>query len=189
MYWSIDPQTELRLWIPADAPILYQLIVENRDYLRPWFSFPDAIQSIPDAAAYIQRQYERWTQSGEFWAGLWSAGGLAGAAGVYVLDRANSSAELGYWLGVHATGQGLATRACRTLLDYLFNEVQVNRTVIQCGTTNHASIAVAERLGFQREGILRQAQRVGEGFRDMLVYSLLAEEWNGQRGPSIDPTA
>jgi ribosomal-protein-serine acetyltransferase len=186
MYWSIDPQTELRLWTSPDAPTLYQLIVENRDFLRPWFSFPDAIQSISDAGAYIQRQHERWTQRGEFWAGLWSEQKLAGAAGVYVLDRDNASAELGYWLGVHATGQGLATRACRTLLDYLFDEVRVNRIVIQCGTTNHTSIAVAERLGFQREGILRKAQRVGEGFRDMVVYSLLAEEWNRQRGPSMD---
>lgn len=189
MYWSIDPQTELRLWTSADAPTLYQLIVENRDFLRPWFSFPDAIQSIPDAAAYIQRQDERWTQSGEFWAGLWSAGRLAGAAGVYVLDRDNCSAELGYWLGIHATGQGLATRACQTLLDYLFDKVQVNRTVIQCGTTNHASIAVAERLAFQREGILRQAQRVGEGFRDMVVYSVLAEEWSRHSRPGMDSTA
>ena len=189
MYWSIDSQTELRFWTPADAPTLYHLIVENRDFLHPWFSFPDAIQSIPDAAAYIQRQHERWTQRGEFWAGLWSAQILAGAAGVYLLDRDNASAELGYWLGVHATGQGLATRACRTLLDYLFDKGQVNRAVIQCGTTNHASIAVAERLGFQREGILRQAQRVGDEFRDMVVYSLLAQEWNQQLRPGMDPTA
>jgi len=188
MHWSIDPQTELRLWTSADPPTLYHLIVENRDFLRPWFSFPDAIQLIPEAAAYIQRQYERWTQRGEFWAGLWSAQKLVGAAGVYVLDRDNGIAELGYWLGVHATGQGLATRACLTLLGYLFDEVRVNRTVIQCGTTNHASIAVAERLGFQREGILRQAQRVGDGFRDMVVYSLLLDEWNQQRRTGMDPT-
>ena len=54
------------------------------------------------------------------------------------------------------------TSSCAALLDYLFGELELHRVTIQCGTGNRRSCAIPERLGFTREGMLREAE-VAEG--------------------------
>ena len=49
--------------------------------------------------------------------------------------------------------------------------------VILCATENEKSCAVAERLGFRREGVRRQAAWLYDRFVDLVSYSTLASEW------------
>jgi ribosomal-protein-serine acetyltransferase len=63
------------------------------------------------------------------------------------------------------------------LLAYLFGELDLHRVVIQCGTENHRSCAIPQRLGFTKEGVLRQAQWVSGRWIDLNVWSLLRSEW------------
>lgn len=66
-------------------------------------------------------------------------------------------AELGYSLNPEYWGKGLATEAGRAVLDFGFNHLKLRR--IEAGTfeTNHQSIRVCEKLGFKKEGILRNS--------------------------------
>jgi ribosomal-protein-serine acetyltransferase len=70
------------------------------------------------------------------------------------------------------------TDACRALVDYLFSELKLHRIEIRCATDNVKSWAVPKRLGFSKEGVLRQAQAFDGRFLDIEVYGLLAEDWN-----------
>jgi ribosomal-protein-serine acetyltransferase len=85
---------------------------------------------------------------------------------------------IGYWLGESFQGKGLMTGACRALLDYLFFELKLHRVEIRCAIGNARSCAVPKRLGFTKEGVLRQAQAFDDQFLDLEVYALLAEDWN-----------
>ena len=63
------------------------------------------------------------------------------------------------------------------MLEYLFDTMRLHRVVIQCGIGNHRSCAIPERLGFTREGVLRQAERVGARWLDLFTWSILEDEW------------
>jgi len=56
----------------------------------------------------------------------------------------------------------------------------MHRVEIRCGTGNHRSCAVPERLGFTREGVLREAQWVSGRWVDLVVWGMLEQEWKGR---------
>jgi ribosomal-protein-serine acetyltransferase len=87
-----------------------------------------------------------------------------------------NSASLGYWLAEAHQGRGLMTKSVSELVDHAFDEWHLNRVEIQAGIGNRKSRAIPERLGFQRDGVLREYERVGDRYIDMVVYSLLARE-------------
>jgi len=63
------------------------------------------------------------------------------------------------------------------MLDYLFEELGLHRVEIRCGTGNTRSCAIPERLGFTREGLLREAEWVNDRWLDLLVWGMLEVEW------------
>ena len=62
-------------------------------------------------------------------------------------------------------------------MEHAFGELGLNRVSIACATENKKSCAVPERLGFRREGVVRQAERHYDHFVDHAVYATLASEW------------
>ena len=167
--------SELRLLEEADAGELYALVDQNRDYLAEWMSWA-AGQTLEGTLEFI-RSARRQVEKHE---GLQMAvvldGRIAGVVGFAERKQEASSASLGYWLGKAHQGRGLMTEAVSNLVDHAFDEWGLNRVEIQAGTGNRKSRAIPERLGFQQEGVLRDYERVGDRYIDMVVYSLLARE-------------
>ena len=87
------------------------------------------------------------------------------------------SAAIGYCLAEPAWGAGYATEAARALLDWAFGTLDLNRVQAECDTRNLASARVLEKLGFQREGTLREDCVVDGVVSDSWVYGLLRREW------------
>lgn len=87
------------------------------------------------------------------------------------------SASLGYCLREAAWGHGFATEAARGLLQWGFDTVDLNRVQAQTDTRNAASARVLEKLGFVREGTLREDCIVDGEVSDSWVYGLLRREW------------
>ncbi|WP_329453230.1 GNAT family N-acetyltransferase (plasmid) [Streptomyces sp. NBC_01724] len=77
-------------------------------------------------------------------------------------------------------GRGYATDAARTLVTYTFQELGLHRVSAAIGPENTASIAMAEKLGFAREGVLRDHVFTNGAWRDSVLYSVLAHEWTHQ---------
>ncbi|HUB27023.1 MAG TPA: GNAT family protein [Tepidisphaeraceae bacterium] len=174
---SVDEQTELRVLSESDAPVFYEVLRANREHLSRWFDFAEREQSMEEVVAFLKRTQERYTRRSGFWCGIWQDGDLIGAIGVSNFDGENRSIELSYWLAKSQTGKGICTRACAAMIDYLFKEYGLNRVGIRCAAENQRSAALAARLGFRMEGLLRQAERFDGRFRDVAVYGLLADEW------------
>jgi hypothetical protein len=124
---------------------------------------------------------------GESWAGCASPGAgerIVGVLGFHGVDWTNRATSLGYWLAEAAQGRGTMTRAAAALVDHALTGWQLNRVEIRADVANRRSRAIPERLGFQQEGTLRQAARIGERYIDHVVYSMLAADWSrgGQTG-------
>ncbi len=114
-------------------------------------------------------------------AGIWRGARLAGVAGLHPVDWPNRQSALGYWIGPEHEGQGLVTLACRALLHMAFKEYGLHRMELRAATGNARSRAVAERLGFTLEGVVRGAEWLYDHYVDHAVYSLLEQEWHEGR--------
>ena len=86
--------------------------------------------------------------------------------------------EVGYWLDAEHEGRGIASRAVAALVRAGFRERRLARVELRTAMDNARSRALAERLGFHREGILRNAQAFADRRVDMAIYAVLAREWH-----------
>jgi ribosomal-protein-serine acetyltransferase len=171
--YKVDPQSELCMLEERHAEMLFDLIEQNRE------RHPEVPQlySLEDARMYIRRDLALFAENKGLGIGIWFEGKLAGTIRYHEIDWTNRSTELGYWLGGIYEGKGLVTRACQVMINHAFSELGLNRVVISCATENEKSRAIAEKLGFMREGILRQSDWLKDRFVDHAVYGILASEW------------
>ena len=107
--------------------------------------------------------------------------GPRGVTGLSELSRRDRRAVVGTWLGRQYWGTG-ANRAAKALIAHLaFAVLGLERLGAYADLDNPRSQAALERIGFRREGHLRRWHRHGDTVHDVLVYSLLREEW--ERSP------
>jgi ribosomal-protein-serine acetyltransferase len=166
---------ELRALRDADAPELHAVIERNRARLARWIQWAHE-QTLQDTRAFIGRARAMEQDGSGLSRAIVAQGHLAGVVGVSV-DRSNRSAAIGYWLDEASEGKGVVTAAVAELVDDGFRRYRLVRVEIRADVDNRASRAVAERLGFRLEGVLRQSYRVSdEQYSDDAVYSLLASE-------------
>lgn len=88
------------------------------------------------------------------------------------------SATMGYCLDDSAWNQGFATEAADALLQWAFDTLDLNRVQAETDTRNTPSARVLEKLGFVREGMLREDCIVNDEVSDSWVYGLLRRQWN-----------
>lgn len=95
------------------------------------------------------------------------------------VSEANSSADLSVILGPpEDRDQGYGADAIRTVLDYAFGELGLHRIGLSVFEFNEPAIAAYEKLGFRKEGRLRQAVKRDDVFHDAVLMSMLDVEWN-----------
>ncbi len=173
----VDDEVELRLLTEAHARSLFALTDRNREYLRRWLPWVDGTRSVRDTTKFIRGAREQLRRNDGFQVGVWYRGELAGVAGYHYWSWTGRKTEIGYWLAAPLQGKGIVTRACRALVDYAFRTLGLNRVEIRIAAGNARSRAIAERLGFVREGILREAEYSSDGPEDQVVYGLLHDDW------------
>jgi len=96
------------------------------------------------------------------------------------------SASMGYCLDDAAWGHGYATEAGRAFLRWAFDTLDLNRVQAETDTRNAASAHVLEKLGFVREGTLREDCVVNGEVSDSWVYGLIRREWRPSPEPNPD---
>jgi RimJ/RimL family protein N-acetyltransferase len=131
----------------------------------------------PELRAFMQRDLPGLQESGFLtpFVILEGSGTIVGGITLHHYDDQRSRIEVGYWLLPGGRGRGIATRAVRTLADHVHrNGVLRLEAVVR--PENERSIKVLERLGFTREGRLRQFLRYRDGRADAFIYSLLPGE-------------
>jgi RimJ/RimL family protein N-acetyltransferase len=87
------------------------------------------------------------------------------------------SASMGYCFREAVWGQGYATEAARAMLGWAYDTLDLNRVQAETDTRNVGSARVLEKLGFAREGTLREDCIVNGDVSDSWVYGLLRREW------------
>jgi ribosomal-protein-serine acetyltransferase len=178
LYLPIGDEAFVRTFALDDAETLFSLVDAERERLRRWMPWTDGVRTVEDQRGWIQRALA--SEHDHEANGIWlSTGELAGTIGMTVTTLENR-AEVGYWIAERYEGRGLVSRAAAAMIDLGFRELRLHRITLRAAVTNARSRAVAERLGFTREGVLREQGLVCTGqYHDMVVYGLLDREWKG----------
>ncbi|MEH7333631.1 GNAT family protein [Neobacillus drentensis] len=175
---KVDNEIELQLFERHHAFKLFQLVEDNRNHLRKWLPWVDSMTSPYQFETIIPVWLNQFAESTGFNVGILYKGELVGSIGLHQMDWHNSMTSIGYYLAKNAEGHGVMTRAVQALLNYAFNQLGLNRVEIRCGVKNKKSRAIPERLGFTKEGLIRDGEKLNGHFHDLIVYSMLAREWN-----------
>jgi RimJ/RimL family protein N-acetyltransferase len=112
-----------------------------------------------------------------------SAGDVVGWSSLLDISEPNGRLEVGSTAYTPVVwGSVVNAEVKLLLLGHAFGELGVGRVQLKTDTRNERSQRAIERLGAQREGVLRRFQRRSDGtMRDTVVYSILAAEWPGVR--------
>ena len=180
--FELSDGLQLRSLSEADVKELYGLIEANRSYLAPWMPWA-AGQTAHGTAEFVRKSIKQEADDDGFQVAVIVDGAIAGVLG-HELDRENRTTTIGYWLAEDQQGRGLMTAAVKRLLGHAFDELRLNRVGIEVAPNNPRSRALAERLGFREEGVLREAERFADDdYRDLVLYSMLASEWSRGASP------
>ncbi|MEB3327887.1 MAG: GNAT family N-acetyltransferase [Candidatus Sericytochromatia bacterium] len=158
--YAQDPEvSRYTLWEP------HRTEADSEAFLRDYV-FPRYAEGLPEPYGVTLRGDDR----------------VMGTVGCFAVTRDRRTMELAYALARPLWGQGLVVEAARAVLDQVFATFPVERLQCRCKVENVASARVMEKLGLQREGVLRSALHHRGRDWDMAYYAVLRGEWPGAPG-------
>jgi aminoglycoside 6'-N-acetyltransferase len=174
----------LRRFTPADAGPLaaYRSIPEVARF-QDW----DAPYPAERAAAFVAWLTEHHPDEPGEWYQLAIAergapDRLIGDCGFRPRADEPAVVDVGFTFHPAMQGRGYATEAVGEVLRYLFEDRGKHKVCADCDTRNDASWRLMERLGFVREGMLRESFRDADRWADEHLYGLLEADWRAARG-------
>ena len=165
---------------------LRSLTGEDAVAFVPWVNDPEVTRTLAVGAAVMDKQAEQaWierTNASEsavlFGIVVQETDRLIGSVGLSQIDFRHRSASLGMLIGEKSMwGKGYGTEATRLVVRHAFEELRLNRVQLQVYEYNLRGIRVYEKVGFRREGVLRQEHVYDGRFWDTVVMAILREEW------------
>ena len=171
----------VRLVSKSDLPALLE-VNSNHEVtaLLPYATW----NSMADAEAWLQRMkgIQATGLALQFVLVLKSTGMAIGTGLLFRFEEGSARAELGYALGRAYWGQGLMLEALEALISCAFGNMNLRRLEAEVDTRNQSSARVLQRLGFTKEGLLRQRWVSKGETNDVEVYGLLRNEWPSRQG-------
>ncbi len=170
------PRLRLRPLCESDIPALFR-IFSDPEVMRYWSTPP--WQSIDEAAKLVARDQAALLQGDYLRLGLelQSGGELVGHCCLFSFNEQSKRCEIGYGMARQYWGQGLMHEALQALVEYAFTTLQLNRIEADIDPRNQGSANSLARLGFVKEGHLRERWIVNGEVSDTGLYGLLKSDW------------
>ncbi|MGE7673767.1 GNAT family N-acetyltransferase [Lysinibacillus sp. NPDC094403] len=177
MQITINSELSLRTIELEDANAVFALTDTSRVYLREWLPWLDFTKEVADTTAYIEGCIKGYEAKSSLSLVIIFRNEIVGIAGFNTINHSNKIAAIGYWLSEGAQGHGIMTKTVQALLQYAFEDLQLNKIEIRAAVGNAKSRAIPERLGFTKEGTIRAAEWLYDHYVDHVAYGMLASEW------------
>jgi ribosomal-protein-serine acetyltransferase len=161
----------------SDAAALACLVQENIGHFKAFLPALVQLASEEEAAMHLDRRIKAAADGEMLEWHIFENQILCGSVRVKDINHADKSATVGYLIGERFQGKGIVTLSVGAIIKYCFDHLGLNRIELRCAATNCASMRVAARLGFSREGVLRQAEFLDGAFVDNHIYGLLRSDF------------
>lgn len=180
----ITERCVVRRFREHDGKAFHKLLERNRDYLLDHFPhlMAEAGKSRKNAEVFVRECIAEWLLQTRYALGVWhnETTELIGFVQVFNLDWGVPSAELGYFVDKQLIRQGIMTEVLARVIRFSFLQLEMEKLVIKTLIDNYASQRLARRIGFSREGDLRNEYRLPSGMLVDLMRFGLARETYGE---------
>lgn len=169
----VDDELALRPWEDSDAAAVAAVYRDGE--IQRWHA--RTLTSEREALDLVRRWRRAWDdETGASWAVIGHHGGVLGRIALGSIDLHEAVAGVGYWTVPAARRRGIAPRALRAASRWATEVIGFHRLELEHSTQNVASCKVACRAGFGHEGVRRSAALHHDGWHDMHVHALIAED-------------
>lgn len=168
---------QLRPLTLKDAQALLAIFSDS-EVMKYWNTAPWT--SLADAQNFIRSSAEAMGSDESLTLGIFlkSNGELIGKCMLFDYVKESKRAEIGFGIGRNYWGQGFAPEAGQALLDYGFDVLGLRRVEAEIDPDNVSSGKTLERLGFIKEGLLRQRWEINGIVSDSALYGMLSSDRN-----------
>ncbi|WP_410597227.1 GNAT family N-acetyltransferase [Amycolatopsis sp. lyj-23] len=168
-------KTSLREIASTDGPALFRIVGDDR--VTKFMSFDSRSREVAQKSVDDVVERSKARPRTEYYLAITCAGDDELIGTCRIAYSGMQAAKLGYMVAADYWGNGYATDAVSVMLDFAFRELDLHRVTAAIGPANPASQAVVKRLGFSREGVLRDHVFTNGTWRDSVLFSLLRHEW------------
>ena len=175
----------LRPFKRRDADEMAEAVAASQMELNEWLPWAHLGYSKSDAIGYIRDSLKSWREERAYDLAirrLDDPDRHIGNISVWFVSRSFKTGEIGYWVRTDETSHGVATEVAARALQIAFEDLKMHRVILRIAVGNRPSERVAEKLGFFREGILREEIKVRGTWLDHSVWGLLEHEYRKNLG-------
>ncbi|MEX2655509.1 MAG: GNAT family protein [Acidimicrobiia bacterium] len=169
----------LRRFTRRDTDSVFLAVESSLPQLSEYLPWAHAGYAKEDAAAYIRDSISSWKEGRAFDFAIRLRSHPAhhlGNISIWHVSRLGRTGEIGYWVRTDHANRGIATEATAALLDNGFMHMGLHKITLRIAEGNRSSERVAQKLGFTREGVLREELRINGMWIDHTLYSILEHE-------------
>ncbi|MBU2592599.1 GNAT family N-acetyltransferase [Patescibacteria group bacterium] len=174
---NVSGDIQLRSWKSEWASDLFKLVQRNREHLLSWLPWIPGVKKVKDSGKFINDSLKEQKEGKGLEFGVWYKNKLVGCLGIIEFKKEHRRASIGCWIDSEHQGKGIMSKSLKKVIKYCFKNLGLNRIGYEAATKNKRSLALAERLGFTKEGIVREFEFVNNRFLNYVVFSLLKREW------------
>lgn len=174
---KLNNHTILRPLTKADAKSVFSCIKDNREHLRRWFPWVNKTQKLEESLEFLNTVEEQHANLSALHLGIFDTSTseqqkLVGSVAFRQIREADHTGVLGCWLTSESEGKGVASAACKKLIDY-GKTIGISRFEIHTALDNHRAQTLAEHLNFKRlPGIIKSAEVIDSKPVDHMAYVL-----------------
>lgn len=181
----------IRRFSKRDTAALNDAIRISLPDLNEWLPWARTNYQSGDAGAFIRDSLQAWKEDRAWDYTIRESthpDRHLGNISMWTVSKLGKIAELGYWVRSDETSRGICTEAANAILDEAFRSEGFHKVIMRIAVGNHASTRVAEKLGFTREGILREELLIRGNWVDHSLWSILDREFKTLRQSNIRST-
>jgi len=170
----------VRCYHPKDALLLKKSVDESIEHLKPWMAWAKyEPESIEDKIERVRKFRALFDNDKDYVFGIFNKQETALIGGTGLHKRVGYNArEIGYWINVNESNKGYCYESTKALVKVGFEIENLDRIEIHVAPSNAFSTRIPEKLGFQKEGILKKRILDSDGtLRDKIIYTMFKESY------------
>ena len=171
--------------LSGTSVVLRPIVADDAESMWASLADPEAMRLTGTHASFTRPQIDAWAASRSSLADRLdlavtdaTTGAWAGELAINDWDEDNQSCGFRIALDAGFRNRGFGTEATRLIVAYVLAELPIHRISLEVFDFNLRAVATYEKVGFQREGVLRDALWWDGEFHDTIIMSLLRPEWS-----------